>query len=83
VPISDEELVSLIFEVQHFHIRQVEASGPTSVFPLVVDTEYEDPFDRVVKILFTNHPQYQQLGFTGQHYTTVAQYFMWNFLEPQ
>ena len=79
--ISDRKLVSLIYEVQHSHILQVEASGCASVFPLMFVTEH-DPFERVFKILFTKHPQYQRLGFTGQHYTIVAEYFMMYFLDP-
>jgi len=70
-----------MYEVQHSHILQVEASNPASAFPLVVDTKY-DGFSRLFKILFTNHPQYQRLEFTGQHYTTVAEYFMTKFLDP-
>ena len=79
--ISDEELISLIYKVQHSHILQVEASDPASVFHLMDDTEYFEPFDRVIRILFTEHPQYQRLEFTGQHYTIVAEYFM-GILDP-
>ena len=67
--ISDEHLISLIYEVQHSHTPQVEASDPASVFSLVVDIEYDEPFDRVIKILFSKHPQ-------GQHYTKVAEYLL-------
>ena len=86
--ISNGHLISLIYEVQHSHVLQVEASGRTSVFPLVVvtedteDTEDDDIFDRVFKILFTKHPLYQRLEFTGQHYTIAAEYFMTSFLGP-
>jgi len=68
--------------VQHSHIVEAEASIPASVFSLVLDTEYlyDKPFDQVIKIVFTKHPQYQQLEFTGEHYTTVAEYFMTIFL---
>jgi len=76
VSISNGELISLIYEVQHSHIRRVEASKPTSVFALVFDTEYNESYGRVFKTLFTKHPQYHRLDFTGQHYTTVAEYFM-------
>jgi len=76
VSISNGELILLIYEVQHSHIRQVEASNPTSVFALVFDTEYNESYGRVFKTLFTKHPQYHRLDFTGQHYTTVAEYFM-------
>jgi len=47
-----------------------------------MDIEYEGPFERVFKMLFTKYPQYQQLEFTGQHYTTVAEYFMMYYLDP-
>ena len=80
--ISDRELVSLIYEVQHSHILQVEASDPALVFPLMAYMESDEPFDRVIKILFTKHPQYQRLEFTGQHYTTVAECFMRFLRQP-
>ena len=68
--------------MQHSHIVEAEASIPASVFSLVLDTEYlyDKPFDQVIKIVFTKHPQYQQLEFTGEHYTTVAECFMTIFL---
>jgi len=84
VSISDEESISLMYEVQHSHILQAEASVPASVFSLVVDTQYEgydEPFERVIRILFTKHPQYHRLEFTAQHYTTVAEYFITEFLD--
>ena len=80
--ISDEEIISQIYEVQHSHILQLEASDPASAFPLLMDIEYEGPFERVFKMLFTKYPQYQRLEFTGQHYTTVAEYFMMYYLDP-
>jgi len=79
---SDEELISLIYEVQHSHILQVEASDSASVFPLVVDTAYHRVFHQVLKRVFTKYPQYQQLKFTGQHYTAVAEYFMRFLRQP-
>jgi len=72
----------MIYEVQHSHILQVEASDPALVYPLTVYMESNASFYRVIKILFTKHPQYQQLEFTGQHYTTVSEYFMWNLVTP-
>jgi len=59
--------------VQHFHILQVEAAEPASVFPLgrLYDEDWET-FHWVVMILFTKHPQYQRLEFTEEHYTEVA-----------
>ena len=80
--ISDEELISLIYEVQHSHILQVEASDPASVAPLLVEMEYDEPFEQSFKILFTKHPQYQWLEFTGQHYATAAEHFLTYFLNP-
>jgi len=71
---QDEDLLSLIYEVQHFHILQVEASEPASVFPLTRPyDEYQDTFHWVVMTLFTKHPQYQRLEFTEEHYTKVAE----------
>ena len=80
--ISDGELISLIYEVQHFYILQVAALDLTSVFPILLDTEYDldVPYLWVFNILFTKHPQYQLLEFTGQHYTVVAEYAMMFFL---
>jgi len=70
---QDEDLLSLIYEVQHFHILQAEASEPTSVFPLgELYNEHEDSFYWVSTTLFTKHPQYQWLEFTEEHYTKVA-----------
>jgi len=63
----------MIYEVQHFHILQVEASEPASVFPLWPFDEYEHTFHWVFTILFTKHPQYQRLEFTEEHYTEVAE----------
>ena len=80
--ILDEKQILLIYEVQHSHILQVEASDSASVFPLVVDTAYHRIFHQVLKRVFTKHPQYQRLEFTGQNYTTVAEYLMWYYLEP-
>jgi len=68
----DDDLLSLIYEVQHFHILQVEASEPASVFPLWPYDEYDDTFHWVVMTLFTKHPPYQRLEFTEEHYTKVA-----------
>jgi len=68
----DDNLLSLIYEVQNFHILQVEASEPASVFPLWPYKEYRESFHWVVMILFTKHPQYQRLEFTEEHYTKVA-----------
>ena len=60
--------------MQHFHILQVEASEPASVFPLTRPyDEYQDTFHWVVMTLFTKHPQYQRLEFTEEHYTEVAE----------
>ena len=74
---QDKELLSLIYEVQHFHILQVEASEPASLFPLWrPSNEYRETFHWVVMILFTKHPQYQQLEFTEEHYTKVAEYII-------
>jgi len=73
--------MSLIYRVQHSHIFQAEASVPASVAPLMVDTEYDEPYHRIFKILFTKHPQYQWLEFTVRHYTIVSEYYM-EILEP-
>jgi len=81
VSISDEELISLIYEVQHSHILQVEASDLALVAPLLVDIAHDGPFNWVFETLFTKHPQYQRLEFTVQHYTTAAEYFM-GILDP-
>jgi len=68
--------------VQHSHILQVEVSDLASVFPLFIfDEALNEAFEETVTILFTKYSQDQQLEFTGQHYTTVAEYFMWIFLE--
>jgi len=80
--ISDTKAISLMYQVQHSHILQVEVSAPASVFPLVADSYEDGPIDLIVKILFTKHHQDQRLEFTGQHYTTVAEYFMTSFLDP-
>jgi len=69
----DDDLLSLIYEVQHFHILQVETSKPASVFPIWHYNEYRATFHWVVMILFTKHPQYQRLEFTEEHYTKVAE----------
>jgi len=75
--------ISLIYEVQHSHILQVEVSDLASVFPLFMfDEDLNEAFKETVTILFTKYSQYHRLEFTGQHYTTVAQYFMGYFLEP-
>ena len=76
--ISDEHLISMIYEVQHSHILQVEALDPASLSS-TIGGEYIDPFYRVFEILFTKYPQYQQLEFTERHYTSVAEYFMTHF----
>jgi len=68
----DDNLLSLIYEVQHFHILQVEAFEPALLFPLWPYNEYPYPYHWVFMILFTKHPQYQQLEFTEEHYTKVA-----------
>jgi len=70
--IWNDDLLSLIYEVQHFHILQVEASEPALVFPLQLYYEYPYPYHWIVMILFTKHPQYQRLEFTEEHYTEVA-----------
>jgi len=75
---QDEELLSLIYEMQHFHILQVEASEPASVFPLLPYHEYQHTFHWVVMTLFTKHPQYQRLEFTEEHYTEVARNIIWH-----
>jgi len=62
--------------MQHRHIVQVDASVNASLFPLVLYDGYDEPFYCVFQTLFTKHPQYQWLVFTGQHYTTVAEYLM-------
>jgi len=72
----DKGLLSLIYEVQHFHILQVEASEPASVFPLLSYHEYLETFHWFFTILFTKHPQYQRLEFTEEHYTKVAEYII-------
>jgi len=74
--------IRLIYEVQHSHILQIQDLDLDSVFPIVVDSHYDVPFKRVVKILFTEHPNYHRLEFTGQHYTTVAEYFTTFFFGP-
>ena len=79
--IGDEMVISLMYELQHPHILQIGASDPALVFPRVVAMNVLQPFDQIVKILFTKHPQYHGLEFKGQHYTTVAKYFMGYFLE--
>ena len=71
-----------MYELQRPHILQIGASDPTSVFPRVVDMGDFKPFDRVVKMLFTKHPQYHRLEFKGKHYTTVAEYIMFQFSDP-
>jgi len=81
VSISDEELISLIYEVQHSHVFQVEASDLALVFPIAVDIGEEESFGEVFRTLFTEHPLYQRLEFTVQHYTTVAEYIMLQFLD--
>jgi len=73
----------MIYQVQHSHILQVEASDPPLVSPLMIVTESENTDFRVFKILFIKYPQYHRLEFTEQHYTTVADYFMTYFLDPQ
>jgi len=82
VSISDEELISQIYEVQHSHILQVEASDLASMAPLLVEMGYEEPSEQAVRILFTTHPQYHRLEFTGQLYTTVAECFIMYFFYP-
>ena len=72
VNIWDDNLLSLIYEVQHFHIPQVEASEPASVFPILPYNESHHTFHWVIMILFTKHPQYQRLEFTEEYYTKVA-----------
>jgi len=79
---EDEEVFLLMYELQHPHILQIGASDPALVFPRVVNIGNCDMPDLVVKILFTKHPQYHRLEFTGQHYTTAAENFMWSFLAP-
>jgi len=66
-----------MYEVQHSHILQIEASCPASVLSLLVNSGCYDPLEEIFKILFTEHPQYHRLEFTVQHYTTVTEYFMW------
>ena len=73
--LNGEQLVH-IYEMQHSHIIPVEDSDFTSAFPLLVDIEYDEPFDRVIGMLFTKHLRYQRLEFTGQHYTMVAEHLM-------
>jgi len=75
-------VISLMYELQHPHILQIGASDPASVFPRGFAMDDSETFDWIVKILFTKHPQYHRLEFTGQHYTTVAKYFMGYFLNP-
>jgi len=79
VYISDSEIVSLIYGVQHSHISQVEASDLALVFPITVEFGAAF-FVKVFKTLFTEHPLYQRLEFTVQHYTTAAEYIMFQFL---
>jgi len=74
-------VISLMYELQHPHILQIGASDPASVFPRVFDMDDFETFDGIVKILFTKHPKYHRLVFTGQHYTTIAEYFMGYFLQ--
>jgi len=74
--------ISLIYEVQHYHILQVEVSDLASVFPLFIfDGAFDEAFGKVVKILFTKYSQYHRLEFTGQHYTTVAENILGHFLD--
>ena len=80
--ISNGELVSLIYKVQHSYILQVEASDLASVAPLLVEKGYEETSYEAFEILFTKYPQYQRLEFTGQHYTIVAEYFMQFLYRP-
>ena len=67
--------------MQHSHISQVEASDLALVFPITVELIDDEPFEQVFKTLFTEHPLYQRLEFTVQHYTTVAEYIMFQFLD--
>ena len=79
--LNGEQLVH-IYEMQHSHIIPVEDSDFTSAFPLLVDIEYDEPFDRVIDMLFTKHLRYQRLEFTGQHYTMVAEHLMASLNPP-
>jgi len=81
VYILDSDIISLIYRVQHSHIFQVEASDLALVFPITVDIGDEESFEEVFRTLFTEHPLYQRLEFTVQHYTTVAEYIMFQFLD--
>jgi len=81
VYISDSEIISLIYGVQHSHIFQVEASDLALMFPITFKVGNEEFFEEVFRKLFTEHPLYQRLEFTVQHYTTVAEYIMSQFLD--
>ena len=78
--ISDDHQISLIYEVQHSHILQVEALD-ASLFSTSYGG-YIEPFYNVFEILFIKHLRYHRLEFTGQHYTTVAEYLMKEFMDP-
>ena len=67
--------------MQHSHILQVEVSDLASVFPLFIfDEDVNEALEDTVTRLFTKYSQYHRLEFTGQHYATVAEYFMTIFL---
>jgi len=67
--------------VQHSHIFQVEASDLALVFPIISEFGDDEPFEQVFRTLFTEHPLYHRLEFIEQHYTTVAEYIMFQFLD--
>ena len=81
VSISDDHQTSLIYEVQHPHVLQVEALD-ASLFSTVYGG-YIDPFHNVFEMLFIKHLRYHRLEFTGQHYTTVAEYLVKVFMPPR
>jgi len=51
------------------------------VFPIITELQEEEYFEDVFRTLFTEHPLYQRLEFTVQHYTTVAEYIMFQVLD--
>jgi len=70
----------MIYEVQHSHVLRLEALDPASLFS-TISVGYTRYFLEAFEMLFTKHPQYHRLEFTVQHYTTVAEYIMFQFLD--
>jgi len=72
---QDGTLTLLVYEAHYSHILQVEASNPASAFLLGLS-----PIHRIIKRIFTLHPQRHRLQFTGQCYALVAEYYMNSYL---